>query len=294
LENRDLHNGSKAVYTEKKAGFNEAGKDLHGPESSFGYAMALQTSNYLSRLEANQFTVFTQKFHASVSKTLKHFDGLTAKRNNNSYLVLFNSATNAVLCALKIQANFKYITPKIDTEKRKLKIGISATLTDTEKKHSIDQAIIDASRMCELVANQLVISSAVKKAYESENSNARIDTELIRTLKPWEEAFIDNLMVGSAELCSKPDFNVGTLSSELGLGRAQLYRRLIKLARKSPNTFIREFKLRRALGLLRRGRHGTISQIAHKSGFRNAGYFSKCFSDQFGILPSKYIQQHTY
>ncbi|MGI9550247.1 MAG: helix-turn-helix domain-containing protein [Aurantibacter sp.] len=293
-EIRDLHDGSKATKASKTAGLFGKEKDLNSLSSVFGFVMVVETSNYLNRLEANQFSIFTQKFHKSVSKTLRHFGGFTAKQNNNSYLVLFKTATNAVLCALKIQANFKYVTPKIDAEKRSLKIGISASQTDTEDQPSIEDAVTDASRMCELVANQLVISSTVKKRYESENRNARIDQELIRTLKPWEESFITSLMEGSEELCSKPDFNVGTLSSELELGRAQLYRRLIKLSRKSPNTFIREFKLRRALGLLRRRRSSTISQIARESGFRNAGYFSKCFMDQFGILPSKYIQQHTY
>ena len=77
--------------------------------------MVLETSNYLNRLEANQFTIFTQKFHNSVSKTLKLFNGSVVKKDNNSYLVSFKSVTDAILCALKIQFNFKYITPKFES-----------------------------------------------------------------------------------------------------------------------------------------------------------------------------------
>ena len=37
----------------------------------------------------------------------------------------------------------------------------------------------------------------------------------------------------------------------------------------------------------------TISEIAYETGFNSPAYFSKCFMDKYGILPSKYTQQHT-
>ena len=74
------------------------------------YVMVIETSDYLHRLEANQFSIFTQKLHNGIA--------------NNTYIVHFNSVTNAILCALKIQNNFKYITPKFDKSIRRLKIGI--------------------------------------------------------------------------------------------------------------------------------------------------------------------------
>ena len=43
-------------------------------DPAFRVLMVIETSNYLDRLEANQFTIFTQKFHNSISKTLKQFE----------------------------------------------------------------------------------------------------------------------------------------------------------------------------------------------------------------------------
>ena len=74
------------------------------------FIMVIETSDYLHRLEANQFNLFTQKLHNGISKLLKKFDSQILIQNDNTYVVSFNSVTNAILCALKIKSNFKYIT----------------------------------------------------------------------------------------------------------------------------------------------------------------------------------------
>ena len=76
-------------------------------DPAFRVLMVIETSNYLNRLEGNQFTIFAQKFHNNVAKTLKKFNGRVVKKDNNSYLVSFKSVSDAVLCALKIQFHFK-------------------------------------------------------------------------------------------------------------------------------------------------------------------------------------------
>jgi len=260
-------------------------------DAALRVVMVMETSNYLKRLEANQFSIFTQKIHKSVAKTLKHFEGSAIKIDDNTYLASFKSVTNAVLCALKIQSNFKYVTPKFDIDNRRLKIGLCDGYRDTDRDRSFEKAISRATQMCEVVKDQLVISSEVKALYESENRHARIDKELIRTLRPHEERFLDRLM----EFCEKnwksPHLSVGAFSSNLGYSPSQLYRKLKSLTDKSPNRFIREFRLHKALRLLHQ-KFGNITEIALEAGFHSPSYFSKCFSEKFGILPSKYAKQH--
>jgi AraC-like DNA-binding protein len=67
----------------------------------------------------------------------------------------------------------------------------------------------------------------------------------------------------------------------------------MNLTGKSPNTFIRDYRLNKALKLLH-DQKGNISEIAFETGFNSLAYFSKCFKNKFDILPSKYIQQHIY
>jgi len=260
-------------------------------DPAFRIILVMETSNYLNRLDANQFSIFSQKFHKSVTKAFNHFEGSVAMKDNNSYLVSFKSVTNAVLCALKIQSSYKYITPKFDARNRRLNIGISAGIPVTDQDGIFAESIAIATQMCEVVRGQVIISPAIKALYESENRHARIDKELIRTLSPQEEQFLMHLI----EYCEKswrmPNFDVGTFSSDLGFSKSQLYRKLKQLTGKSPNNFIREYRLHKALGLLH-DQFGNISEIAFETGFNSPAYFTKCFMDKFGILPSKYAQLH--
>jgi AraC-like DNA-binding protein len=260
-------------------------------DPAFRVIMVIETSNYLNRLEANQFGIFSQKFHHSVAKTLKKFNGSLVKKDNNSYLVSFKSVTSAVSSALNIQQKFKYVTPNFDSTYRMLKIALSSGIPVTEKGTFFEEVITLATRMCEFVEGELVISSEVKELYESENRNLIIDENIIRLIRPSEENFLTQLIDFIDSNWNKPNFNVADFSKDMGLSKSQLYRKLVKLTGKSANNFLREFRLHKALDLLHKQK-GNISEIAYETGFNSQAYFSKCFMDKYGILPSKYLQQH--
>ena len=245
--------------------------------------MVIETSDYLHRLEAQQLNLFTQKLHNGISKALGKFDGKILKQNDNTYLVEFDSVTNAILCALKIQSNFKYITPKFDKSIRHLKIGI--TKGNSPKARQL------ATRMCEVVHDQIVISLETKKDYDAENRNTFINKDHIRTLKSSEIEFLTNLMNYTETIWKDADFSVPQFAKPLNYSKSQVYRKLLSLTGKSPSTFIRDYRLHKAM-LQLHNRKGNIQHIAKNSGFKSATYFSKCFKEKFNLLPSKYIQQH--
>jgi len=174
---------------------------------------------------------------------------------------------------------------------RKIKIALSAGVPVSDEKNLFEEAIVLATRMCDIVNAQLVISNEVKELYESENRLLIINHKLIKTLEPSEEIFLIKLMNYVEQEWNASSFNVNNFSSGLGYSKSQFYRKLIKLTGMSPNNFMREFRLQKALELLHKQR-SNISEIAYESGFNSPAYFSKCFMEKFGILPSKYIQQH--
>ncbi len=262
-------------------------------DPAFRVLMVIETSNYLDRLEAHQMSIFTQKFHNSVSKTLHKFNGNIVRKDNNSYLVSFKSVTDAVLCAQKIQYQYKYVTPKFDPPSRKLKISLSSGVPVTDKENIFEDAINLATDMCHIVKESFVITFEVKALYESENRNAIIDKEQVRVLSPADEKFITQLMDFVEEIWNTPDFNVNRFSESLGYSKSQLYRKLVDITGQSPNNFLKEFKLHKALQLLHQ-QYGNISEVAFETGFNSQAYFSKCFFEKYGILPSTYIQQHTF
>lgn len=251
--------------------------------------MVVEISNFLNRLESNQYSIFTQKFHSSACKTFANFRGNILSQDDNSYLVKFQSATDAVLCALRLEQKFKYVTPRFDQGNRRLKIGVSAQTAATD---TIDQKVIqEATWMCEVVKDTIVISQPVRKLYEKENRNARIDQDHIRVLKTRDAEFLNRLMDSSQRIWEQGSLNLDHLRSALGYSRSSFYRRIKKLTGLSPHYFIREFRLQRAINMLHK-RRGTISKIASETGFKNASHFARCFSEKFGLLPSKYSQHY--
>lgn len=258
-------------------------------DPAFRTIMVLETADQLYRTEDHQLSIFTQKFHRTVANLLKHFQGTVVRENDKSYLVSFRSVTNAVLCALKIQENFKYSYPKLENEHQGLNIGLCAGVPVTDKEGIFYESVELATRMCEIVKDQIVISSAIKDLYENENRNAVIDEEHIRVLKPKEEQFLTKLVSFAEKHWKGPDFTIDNLCKVLGHSTSQTYRKVKKLTGKSPNAFLREFRLNKALDLLHR-QTGNISEVAYETGFSSPAYFTRCFSETFGILPSKYIK----
>ncbi|SDS34604.1 AraC-type DNA-binding protein [Formosa sp. Hel1_31_208] len=260
-------------------------------DPAFRVLMVVEISNYLNRLESDQLTIFTQKFHNSTTKIIKTYTGRIVKKNNYSYLVSFQSVTDAVLCANEIQYKFKYVTPKFDPNIRRLNIALSSGIPVTDKPNIFEEAITLATRMCEISKESFVITSEVNALYESENRNASIDKDIIHVLPLKDEKFLTQLMDFIEHIWNKPDFNMSQFSTSLGYSKSQLYRKIMALTGQSPNRFLREFRLHKALQLLH-SQHGNISEIAFESGFNSAAYFSSCFLNKYGILPSRYLQQH--
>ena len=82
-----------------------------------------------------------------------------------------------------------------------------------------------------------------------------------------------------------PNLNVEYLGSALSLSRTQVFRRVKTVTGKGPLDYIRERRLLRAEELLRTT-DMTIQQVALELCFSSPGYFSKCYKEYFGHLPS--------
>lgn len=84
------------------------------------------------------------------------------------------------------------------------------------------------------------------------------------------------------------DFKLEDLYQEIGMGRSKFSDKINGLTGLSPISFVNEYKLNKAQELLRSGQQN-ISEVSFLSGFSDAGYFSKCFKERFGVAPSHYI-----
>jgi AraC-like DNA-binding protein len=84
------------------------------------------------------------------------------------------------------------------------------------------------------------------------------------------------------------NLKVDDFSKPVGCSKSQLYRKITALSGKSPNSFIKEYRLSEALVLLNKNT-GNVSEIAFETGFSSPSYFSKCFQKTYGQSPSEYL-----
>ena len=81
-------------------------------------------------------------------------------------------------------------------------------------------------------------------------------------------------------------FNVEVCCGESGMSRTQLHRKIKALTGQTALEFIRTYRLNRAAELLKK-KSATVAEIAYDVGFNSPSYFSECFRNQFGKLPSE-------
>ena len=85
---------------------------------------------------------------------------------------------------------------------------------------------------------------------------------------------------------SDENFGVSELAAEAGISRSQLHRRLKDAIGKSSSQFIREYRLKRAMEMLKLN-SGTASEISYRVGFSSPTYFSTTFKNFYGYSPGE-------
>jgi len=132
--------------------------------------------------------------------------------------------------------------------------------------------------------NQLITTRQVlfKKYFNSNSSNVVI-SEKITSL---DKEFINNVLDYINENLKDEKLNVETLASKLCLSRSKLYRKIKALTGDTANEFIRKVKLEKAKNLIESSDF-SISEISFKVGFSSPSYFTKCFKDYFGAIPTE-------
>lgn len=72
------------------------------------------------------------------------------------------------------------------------------------------------------------------------------------------------------------DFNIDTIAETIGLSRSAFFKKLKSLTGFAPVDLVREIRLTKAARLIETT-DNSITEIAYSVGFRDVGYFGKCF-----------------
>ncbi|MUH36168.1 helix-turn-helix domain-containing protein [Zobellia amurskyensis] len=108
-------------------------------------------------------------------------------------------------------------------------------------------------------------------------SKAKQEGSLHKTLANALEAEIESNL-------NNDQFGVDSLAQSMGMSRSNLHRKLQKALGVSTSQFIREYRLKRALEILKQ-EEITASEVAYRVGFSSATYFSTSFQKFYGYTP---------
>ncbi len=81
-------------------------------------------------------------------------------------------------------------------------------------------------------------------------------------------------------------FGVSELADAMNMSRSNLLRKIKKQTQLSASQFIRQVRLKEAMGLLKET-SSTVSEISYQVGFGSTSYFIKCFRELYGYPPGE-------
>ena len=102
--------------------------------------------------------------------------------------------------------------------------------------------------------------------------------------------FVTKLMTYTETIWSYSNTTINHFHENLGFSKSKLYRTMMSIIGRSPKFFLKHYRLLKALHLMDK-QNSNISEIAYNTGFSSPTFFSKCFQEVYGILPSKYTKQ---
>ncbi len=101
-----------------------------------------------------------------------------------------------------------------------------------------------------------------------------------------DKTFVAQLRKAIKSHLSDADYSVEDLGAEIGLSRVQLYRKVKALTGMSVVALFRKARLAKAKRLLE-SQSMNVSEVAYAVGFSSPSYFTKCFKEEYGMLPGE-------
>lgn len=103
-------------------------------------------------------------------------------------------------------------------------------------------------------------------------------------LEDRDKQFLKQLQAIIQKNISDSEFGVEDMGQQIGLSRVQLYRKVKAMTGSSVVDLLRKARLAKARRLLET-RSMSVSEVAYEVGFSAPSYFTKCFKEEYGMLP---------
>lgn len=143
-------------------------------------------------------------------------------------------------------------------------------------------------RIDNLIANRLRLQQSYKTQLQEKN-----DKKEAVGVEDGQETINDKFLKKLNDIIeyqyTEPELGITQMAANLAMSERQLQRKIKVLLGTTPNNFIKDYRLKKALLLLESG--AQIGRIAQDVGFSSQTYFGRCFKESYACTPKQYQQQ---
>lgn len=102
--------------------------------------------------------------------------------------------------------------------------------------------------------------------------------------------FLEKIHQVIEENMDDSDFNIDTIAVGIGLSRSAFFKKLKSLTGLAPVDLVKEIRLNKSVELIK-NTDLSVSEIAFTVGFKDSGYYSKCFRKKYNQSPREYMNE---
>jgi signal transduction histidine kinase/CheY-like chemotaxis protein/AraC-like DNA-binding protein len=229
---------------------------------------------YLQTLLENQYTIETAySGHDGISLALEIIPDIII-----SDLVMPDKDGYEICETLKQDVRTSHIPIILLTAKS----AVSARITGLQKgADAYLSKPFDELELKVQLENLLHIRKMLQEHYKVSESKVESQAEP----KPIEDAFLIKLKALIHAKLDDEDFGILQLCRSMQMSRTQLHRKITALTGKSTSIYLRYLRLQQAKILLKK-EELNISEVAFAVGFSDPNYFTRTFTEEFGITPT--------
>ncbi|MEM9918693.1 MAG: helix-turn-helix domain-containing protein [Bacteroidota bacterium] len=159
-----------------------------------------------------------------------------------------------------------------------LGFGIFQWRTKQLQKRQIELEQLVKERTESILANHQVIEKQALQIQQMQDQLDQKDQTWLLNLEQTVQYKLGNIHLDLSEIIN-----------DMGTSRSAFYEKVKELTNMTPNQYLQEARMQKALELLEQRACNTVKEVALSVGIKKPSYFSKLFKERFGKLPSTYF-----
>ena len=222
-------------------------------DNGYRFIMALQLISPVGNLSKQErFQKSFDQLKLECIGVIEKFQGRDMDHIDNSIIGIFKTPESALHSSIELRNHLRSATLKRRYKRIDFKIGIcvgqpvTADLGFFEEAMNFSEILCDVSKSSKITSSRSFADlSKLEQTYDLKKEYRIVENQ--------DGEFLSKLYSFTKKNLDNHKLNVKSLCSSMGVSRAQLYRKTTGLTGFSPNNFIRNIRLKKALEILKKG-----------------------------------------